>query len=84
VPADAQLKKKIEELLKAEFPSETVDVSDGYKDNIHVVVVSRRFDDMREKEKLDAVWQIIDSGDLTHAEKALISLIVPYSPRELK
>jgi hypothetical protein len=39
---------------------------------------------MREKEKLDAVWQIIDSGDLTHAEKALISLIVPYSPRELK
>jgi len=84
VPADAQLKKKIEELLRAEFPSETVDVSDGYKDNIHIVVVSRRFDDMREKEKLDAVWQIIDGSDLTYAEKALISLIVPYSPRELK
>lgn len=84
MPADAELKQKIEELLKAEFPGETVDVSDGYKDNIHIVVVSRKFDGMREKEKLDAVWQTIDGSDLTDAQKALISLIVPYSPRELK
>ncbi len=82
--ADASLKQKIEELLKAEFPGETVDVSDGYKDNIHIVVVSRKFNDMREKEKLDVVWQIIDGSDLTDAQKTLISLIVPYSPRELK
>lgn len=84
MPADALLKQKIEELLKAEFPGETVDVSDGYKDNIHIVVVSRKLDGMREKEKLDAVWQIIDGSDLTLAEKALVSLIVPYGPRELK
>ena len=82
--ADASLKQKIEELLKAEFPGETVDVSDGYKDNIHIVVVSRKFNDMREKEKLDAVWQIIDGSDLTDAPKTLISLVAPYSPRELK
>ncbi|HRI71573.1 MAG TPA: hypothetical protein PK156_45380 [Polyangium sp.] len=53
-------------------------------DSPHIVVVSKKFNDMREKEKLDAVWQIIDGSDLTDAPKTLISLVAPYSPRELK
>jgi acid stress-induced BolA-like protein IbaG/YrbA len=42
MPADSALKEKIKRILQNDFPSETVDVSDGYSDNIHVIVVSRR------------------------------------------
>ncbi|MDD4889608.1 MAG: hypothetical protein PHU85_06725 [Phycisphaerae bacterium] len=84
MPANAQLKKKIEDTLRPEFPGETVDVSDGVADNIHVVVVSRKFRGLREKEKQDLLWKVIDQGDLTDAEKIKISLILPYSPDDLK
>jgi acid stress-induced BolA-like protein IbaG/YrbA len=82
--ADQALKRRIQTLLKAHFPEDTVDVSDGFADNIHVVVVSNKFDGMREKEKQDQLWSIIDSSDLTQAEKVKISMILPWSPRELK
>ena len=84
MPADPQLKKKIEKILRAVFPGETVDVSDGHGDNIHVIVVSRKFDGMREKERQELLWRAIDEGDLSDAEKVLISLILPYSPGDLK
>jgi acid stress-induced BolA-like protein IbaG/YrbA len=84
MPADPALKKKIEDILRKEFPGETVDVSDGYNDNIHVVVVSRKFDGMREKEKQELLWKPIDEGNLTDSEKVKISLILPYSPGDLK
>ena len=84
MPAGPQLKKKIETILRARFPGETVDVSDGHGDNIHVIVVSRQFDGMREKEKQDLLWSVIDASDLSNAEKVKISLILPYSPGDLK
>ncbi len=84
MPADPQLKKKIETILSAEFPGETVDVSDGHGDNIHVIVVSRKFDGMREKEKQELLWGVIDKGNLSDPEKVKISLILPYSPSDLK
>lgn len=84
MPASPQLKAKIENILRTEFPGETVDVSDGYADNIHVIVVSHRFAGMREKEKQDLLWGAIDKSDLTDGEKVLISLILPYSPSDLK
>lgn len=84
MPASPELKKKIEDILKAEFPGETVDVSDGHGDNIHVIVVSRRFSGMREKEKQDLLWGAIDKSNLTDGEKVHISLILPYSPSDLK
>jgi len=86
MPASATLKMKIENILRAQFPhqGETVDVSDGFGDNIHVVVVSRRFDHMGDKSKRDLLWDVIDGGDLTDTEKVKISLILPYSPDDLK
>lgn len=84
MPADPQLKKKIETILSARFPGETVDVSDGHGDNVHVVVVSRKFDGMREKEKQELLWSAIDQGNLSDEEKVKISLILPYSPSDLK
>lgn len=82
--ADPQLKKKIEDILRAEFPGETVDVSDGYGENIHVIIVSRKFDGMRETEKQDRLWSVIDKGGLSDFEKTRISMILPYSPSDLK
>ena len=79
-----EIKAILEQAFRAEFPNDTVDISDGYQNNIHVLVVSRRFDGMSEKDKQDALWQIIDGTDLTDAEKALISLIMPVSPAEVK
>ena len=61
-----------------------VDVSDGFRDNVHVIVVSRKFDNMREKEKEDFLWGAIDRIGLSEEEKVRISLVLPYSPDELK
>lgn len=83
--ADAQIKKKIESLLRREFnENSTVDVSDGYQDNIHIVVVSRKFSGRSENEKLDMLWNLIESGGLSDSDRNRISLLIPYSPEELK
>jgi len=83
--ADRLTKKKIEELLRQEFnENSTVDVSDGYQDNIHIVVVSNKFSGKSENEKHDMLWNVIEASDLSDFEKNKISLIIPYSPAELK
>ncbi|MDM8522975.1 hypothetical protein QUF80_06335 [Desulfococcaceae bacterium HSG8] len=83
--ADLHIKKKIEELLRKEFnENSTIDVSDGYQDNIHIVVVSDKFSGKSENEKQDMLWSLIETGNLSDSDKNKISLIVPYSPKELK
>ena len=85
MPADVEIKKKIENLLRKEFnENSTVDVSDGYQDNIHIVVVSNKFSGKSENEKQDMLWNVIEASDLSDFEKNKISLIIPYSPAELK
>lgn len=79
-----QLKKTLEQAFRAKFPTDTIDIADGYGDNIHVMVVSRRFDDLTERQKQDLMWQIIDEANLNEQEKQLISLIYPVSPAEIK
>lgn len=83
--ADQQTKKKLEDLLRKEFnENSTVAVSDGYQDNIHIVVVSNKFSGKSENEKQDMLWNVIEASDLSDFEKNKISLIIPYSPAELK
>ena len=79
-----EVKRKVHSAFREEFPTDTVDISDGYQENIHVLVVSRRFDGMSEAEKQDVMWGVIDAADLGAAEKALISLVMPLSPEEIK
>ncbi|MEZ4267520.1 MAG: hypothetical protein R3F39_14170 [Myxococcota bacterium] len=75
------VKAAIEQVLRKEFPTDTVDVSDGHGTNIHLVVVSRRFDPMSIRESHEFVWDLLDnSGALSEAEMALISLVVASSP----
>jgi stress-induced morphogen len=84
--ADSQLKQKIRDVLrKARFKDEDdlVDVSDGSDDNIHVVIVSRKFDGRRMKEKNDLIWSVL-VGNLQPEEWGKVSLSVGTSPEEIK
>ena len=78
-----EIKAVLEGAFRRQFPKDTVDLSDGYQDNIHVMVVSRRFDDMDEQGKQDLMWRILDDAGLTKEEQALISLTYPVSPSDI-
>lgn len=79
-----EIKKALELAFRQEFPTDTVDISDGYASNIHVLVVSRRFDDMPEAIQRDMMWYLISKAGLDESERALITLALPISPAEIK
>lgn len=84
--ADVQVKQKIHGVLRASYfkdPDDLVDVSDGPDDSIHVVVVSRKFDGRRMKEKNDLIWSVLVQN-LLPEEWGKISLSVGASPEEIK
>jgi stress-induced morphogen len=85
--AEAQLKKRIHDVLKGTYfndPDDLVDVSDGSDDDsVHVVIVSRKFDGHRMKEKNDLIWSVLVK-ELRAEEWGKISLSVGTSPEEIK
>lgn len=75
----------LELALRKHFHNDTVDVSDGYKDKIHVVVVSRKLDGMDTHQQIDMIWDVIDKEtNLSQEEQDLISLFMPYGIDQLK
>ena len=84
--ADDQLKQKIHDVLKGGYfqdVDDLVDISDGPDDSIHVVIVSRKFDGRRMKEKHDLIWSEL-SQKLTPEEWGRVSLSIGVSPEEIK
>lgn len=84
--ADMQIKQKIRDTLRDAYfkdPDDLVDVSDGPDDSIHVVIVSRKFDGRRMKEKNDLIWSVLVQK-LPPAEWGKVSLSVGASPEEIK
>lgn len=84
--SDEGLKNRIYLKLKSGLfkdERDLVDVSDGYDNNIHVVIVSRKFDGRRFKEKEDLIWSELVQL-LTPEEWGKISLSVGVSPEEIK
>lgn len=84
--ADTLLKQKIRDALRGAYfkdPEDLVDVSDGPDDSIHVVIVSRKFDGRRMKEKNDLIWSILVER-LHQEEWGKVSLSVGASPEEIK
>lgn len=82
----SQLKQKIHDALKDAYfkdPDDLVDVSDGPDDSIHVVIVSRKFDGQRMKDKNDLIWSVLVER-LTPEEWGKVSLSVGASPEEIK
>jgi hypothetical protein len=70
--------------LRETFKDDTIDLSDGYDENIHIVVVSRKFDKMGEKSRQAYLWRLIEKTNLTETEKDLVTVLLAYSPGELK
>lgn len=84
--ADSQLKQKIHDVLKNAYfkdPGDLVDVSDGPGDDVHIVIVSRKFDGRRIKEKNDLIWSILVQN-LRPEEWGKVSLSIGTSPEEIK
>jgi stress-induced morphogen len=84
--AEGQLKNKIHAVLRGAYfkdPEDLVDVSDGPDDSVHVVIVSRKFDGRRMKEKNDLIWSVL-SQNLQPQEWGKVSLSVGTSPEEIK
>jgi stress-induced morphogen len=84
--ADVQLKEKIFGALRDAYFNDSkdlVDVSDGPDDSIHIVIVSRKFDGRRMKEKNDLIWSVLVQK-LTPEEWGKVSLSVGASPEEIK
>lgn len=79
-----RVKRALEDAFRQQFPTDTVDVSDGYGENIHILVVSRQFDTLSESVKDDLMWSIIQRAPLSDEERRLISLVMPVSPAEIK
>ncbi|RJP20192.1 MAG: hypothetical protein C4527_25580 [Candidatus Omnitrophota bacterium] len=80
------MKQKIHDVLKNDYfqdMDDSVDVSDGPGDSIHVVVVSRKFDGHHMKEKHDLIWAEL-SRNLVPEEWGKVSLSIGVSPEELK
>lgn len=84
--ADEILKNKIQLALKSGIfrdSGDLVDVSDGADGHIHLVVVSRKFDGRRMKEKNDMIWDELEKR-LSEEEWGQVSLTVGVSPEEVK
>lgn len=84
--ASEQLKQKIQNVLADAYfkdRGDLVDVSDGDDDNIHLVIVSRKFDGKRMKEKNDLIWSVL-LDKLAPQEWGKVSLSIGASPEELK
>jgi stress-induced morphogen len=84
--ADDQLKQKIRKVLKTAYfqdLDDLVDVSDGPDDSIHLVIVSRKFDGRRMKDKNDLIWSVLVQK-LAPEEWGKVSLSVGTSPEEIK
>jgi hypothetical protein len=84
--AEIELKQKIRDVLKGAYfkdSDDLVDVSDGPDDSVHVVVVSRKFDGRRMKEKNDLIWGVLVKK-LSPEEWGKVSLSIGTSPEEIK
>ena len=84
--ADIQLKEKIRGVLKNGYfngADDLVDVSDGSDDNVHVVIVSRKFDGQRMKAKNKLIWSEL-VGLLRPEEWGMVTLSIGASPEEIK
>jgi hypothetical protein len=79
----SEVKRILRDAFEREFPDGMIDVADGDAGNVHVRIISRRFDRMHDKNKQDKLWRIVDRTDLTEKEKQRISLLYPISPGQI-
>ncbi len=79
------LKEKIEQILKQGYfndPRDLVDVTDGPANDIHVLVVSRKYDTIRGVDE-DPIWDDLESN-LEPEELEKVTVSIGVSPEQLK
>ena len=79
---EESFKNKVSDIFRGAFPNGYVDVSEGYHHRLHVLVVSRDFDGLTEREKQARLWEVARHG--LKEDTTDISLLIGYSPEELK
>lgn len=73
--------QRVVEVLRQEFPTDTIDTNEGYNGRVHVKLVSRRFNGMNEQEKQQFIWDLF--RDKLDADAQVISLALVYGTDEL-
>ena len=84
--AAEDLKTKVYNLFKHGYfngPDDSVTVTDGPDEDIHVVIVSPKLDGLRLREKNDLIWAEL-VNHLEQPEWGKISLSIGVGPAELK
>ena len=82
--ADTKVKKRIRDFLRTEFvraEDDRVIVRDGYADNVHVAIVSHRFDRLNPRERHGLIWDLLWKN-LPKEVWGTITLAQDYTPRE--
>jgi len=77
----ADLAQRVEKALRSEFPQDTIDLEEGYQGRIHLRIVSKRFNGMKERSKQSLVREILEGA--LGADAQYVSLILPYGTDEL-
>ena len=73
---------EVETAVRKAFPRAFVDLSEGYLGRVHLVVVSRDFDGLSEKQKQDKLWEVL-RAELGSAAQA-VSLAMAWGVDELR
>ena len=73
--------QRVVEVLRQEFPTDTIDTNEGYNGRVHVKLVSRRFNGMNEQEKQQFICDLF--RDKLDADAQVISLALVYGTDEL-
>ena len=80
------LKQKIYDTLRAGYfnsENDFVDVSDGFEDFVHIVIVSPKFKAYTLKDRDDLIWDEIVKG-LSDKEWRQVSLLIGTTPEEVR
>jgi stress-induced morphogen len=77
----ASAARKVEEGLRRAFPQDTLELREGYRGHVHVLVVSNRFNGKTERQKQDLFWEILRAEAPDTADA--VSVAIVYGTDEL-
>ena len=77
-----ELAPKVVAALRGEFPTDTIDVTEGYQGRVHVLVVSSKFNDLSEHARQDLLWGIL-KAELAYEAQG-VSFAIAYGTDELR
>jgi stress-induced morphogen len=76
------LAPKVEEALREAFPYETIDVTEGWRGRVHVVVVSKEFNDLPTERRQRMVYDILEGA--LGPEAQYVTLVTTWGTADLR